>query len=133
MSALFVVLWHFSYNPFCIILGHQIGLLLTILNVPKKGPWGYEPNVLVFPDHLRRDKQKGVQILVLPPLGTHLRVYKSGKAKEANRQRSSLEGIVSMVCGPFHSSCCTEWCFHIVFSPIQRVLGDHSESFIYFL
>ena len=77
---------------------------MTILYVPKNWTFSYDPNVWVFPDHLRKDKQKDVQILVLQHLGTHLRVYKSGKAKEADRQRRSLEQIVSMVCGPFHSN-----------------------------
>ena len=66
------------------------------------------PHVCVFPDHLRKDEQKGVQILVLQPLGSHLRMWKSGRVEEANRQRSSLEGIVSTVCDAFHSSCNTQ-------------------------
>lgn len=81
-----------------------MGLLLTILYVPKNRTFSYDPNVCVFPDHLRKDEQKGVQILVLQHLGTDFRVYRSGKAKEADRQRSSLEQIVSMMCGPSHSS-----------------------------
>ena len=47
-----------------------MGLLLTILYVPKNRTFSYDPNVWVFPDHLRKDEQKDVQILVLQHLGT---------------------------------------------------------------